>query len=367
MFLMKSNAPYMIKMTPFISVTLRLFNCSLILKDYSKCYKILGIPNNSDQETVRRAFIELCKKYHPDSGKLSADSEKFHEIDSAYKTLQNKFAEERWNVDESIGEYGLYYDKKKNKTEEIKPKHTAPQHRQYLSYDGIGSGTPSQRQKQYVKYKTITAAQNVTNHQIKKITVADENSLLVKDKIQSKKIKTRYGMERLVEDLIQESMAKGHFDNLKGQGKPLSSTSSYNPYVDFVTHKLNEILIENGFAPEWINLNKEITDEINSIKNTLIKERKNLGPYPLNYKEEFKWKEIINNLQTWVKNLNQKINKFNLVVPILTKQKLYFNLEKESDDILKNNNNNNNLSEKDEEFLQKQNRLYVSYTWWWGG
>ena len=78
---MKSNAPYMmIKMTPFISVTLRLFNCSLILKDYSKCYKILGIPNNSDQETVRRAFIELCKKYHPDSGKLSADSEKFHEV-----------------------------------------------------------------------------------------------------------------------------------------------------------------------------------------------------------------------------------------------------------------------------------------------
>ena len=204
--------------------------------------------------------------------------------------------------------------------------HTAPQHRQYLSYDGIGSGTPSQRQKQYVKYKTITAAQNVTNHQIKKITVADENSLLVKDKIQSKKIKTRlklkffficyltlkqfnkknlnfirYGMERLVEDLIQESMAKGHFDNLKGQGKPLSSTSSYNPYVDFVTHKMNEILIENGFAPEWISLNKEITDEINSIKNTLIKERKNLGPYPLNYKEEFKWKEIINNLLIYIR------------------------------------------------------------------
>lgn len=52
----------------------------------------------------------------------------------------------------------------------------------------------------------------------------------------------RYGMDRLVEDLIQESMAKGDFDNLSGKGKPLSKKQDHhNPYVDLVTHKLNQV------------------------------------------------------------------------------------------------------------------------------
>lgn len=52
----------------------------------------------------------------------------------------------------------------------------------------------------------------------------------------------RYGMDRLVEDLIQESMAKGDFDNLSGKGKPLTTKQDHhNPYVDLVTHKLNQV------------------------------------------------------------------------------------------------------------------------------
>jgi len=61
-----------------------------------------------------------------------------------------------------------------------------------------------------------------------------------------------------VEDMIQESMAKGDFDNLSGTGKPLKCASAFNPYVDYTTHKMNQVLIENGFIPEWILLEKEI-------------------------------------------------------------------------------------------------------------
>lgn len=51
-------------------------------------------------------------------------------------------------------------------------------------------------------------------------------------------------MDRLVEDLIQESMARGDFDNLSGSGKPLSKRMDHhNPYVDLVTHKINQVLI----------------------------------------------------------------------------------------------------------------------------
>ena len=54
---------------------------------------------------------------------------------------------------------------------------------------------------------------------------------------------TKKQMERLVEDLIQEGMANGAFDNLAGAGKPLPERpSDFNPYMDFTTHKINQVL-----------------------------------------------------------------------------------------------------------------------------
>ena len=64
-------------------------------------------------------------------------------------------------------------------------------------------------------------------------------------------------LERMVEDLIQESMKRGDFNDLPGQGKPLTY-SEHNPFVDTTTHNLNKILVNNGFAPEWIMLQSDI-------------------------------------------------------------------------------------------------------------
>jgi hypothetical protein len=69
---------------------------------------------------------------------------------------------------------------------------------------------------------------------------------------------SRNSIERLVEDLIAESMARGDFDNLPGAGKPLDY-SHHNPLVDTHTHNLNKILINNGYVPEWVTLDREIT------------------------------------------------------------------------------------------------------------
>lgn len=51
--------------------------------------------------------------------------------------------------------------------------HTAPQHRQYLSYDGVGTGTPFQRQKQHRQARAIQAADNVMQHRIAKVTASE--------------------------------------------------------------------------------------------------------------------------------------------------------------------------------------------------
>lgn len=61
---------------------------------------MLGIPENSDQEEVRKAYLFLVKKFHPDSGNEQANVEKFQEIDSAFKILMNKITRERFNTEE---------------------------------------------------------------------------------------------------------------------------------------------------------------------------------------------------------------------------------------------------------------------------
>ena len=63
-----------------------------------------------------------------------------------------------------------------------------------------------------------------------------------RDRVKAQKTKNQ--MERLVEDLIQEGMANGAFDNLAGAGKPLPERPpDFNPYMDFTTHKMNQVLI----------------------------------------------------------------------------------------------------------------------------
>lgn len=54
------------------------------MEDY---YQILGVPENADDETIKKAFRELAKKYHPDRG---GDAEKFKKIVEAYRVLSDK-------------------------------------------------------------------------------------------------------------------------------------------------------------------------------------------------------------------------------------------------------------------------------------
>jgi DnaJ family protein C protein 28 len=62
-----------------------------------------------------------------------------------------------------------------------------------LNFDGIGVGTPAQREKQYQNYRANRAAANVFEHRINKVASAmgvDETAL-AKDTREAKKIKTR--------------------------------------------------------------------------------------------------------------------------------------------------------------------------------
>ncbi|MFT5513822.1 MAG: hypothetical protein ACI8SE_002233, partial [Bacteroidia bacterium] len=52
------------------------------------CYKILDVPNFSDDSVVRKSYIRLAKLHHPDVSKHS-DGERFKVISKAYDTLSD--------------------------------------------------------------------------------------------------------------------------------------------------------------------------------------------------------------------------------------------------------------------------------------
>lgn len=277
---------------------------------------MLGVEPNSDQNTVRRAYLDLVKKVHPDSHHPDANAEKFQEVDECFKFLMEKFAKGRRNIELDPNEDVQVFD----------IQHTAPQHRQFLSYGGFGIGSPYQREKQYQQIRAMKAQENVLEHRLQK-SAASEKDLIKKGGgtfFKRHAIKTKYGFDRVVEDLIQEAMGKGDFQNLSGIGKPLKSHQEHNPYVDFTTHKMNKILIENGFTPEWIMLSKEIRDEIDELKASLREERMYLE-FP---KHEHKWAEIVERQHECEKRINKKIDNFNLIVPILDKQMVHISLQK---------------------------------------
>ncbi|XP_063812542.1 dnaJ homolog subfamily C member 28 [Pseudophryne corroboree] len=286
-------------------------------RNIKDCYRLMNVSEDCSVDEIRDSYRTLAKKYHPDSGSTTADANMFVQIDEAYRELLTHLEREskkRQPLDDDEDE----------KTSNYK----MPQHRHYLSYEGVGYGTPSQRQRQYIQFRVDRASDQVLDFQKQKLERQyAENSMLARNVRQSKKVKITQAIERLVEDLIQESMAKGDFDNLRGKGKPLDKFS-YCPHIDPMTHNLNRILIDNGYLPEWIVLQKEIRETIDKLRNELVASRKKLGD-PMTYAKENQWTELCEHFKDDITKLNKKINDFNLVVPLLNRQMVHFNADKE--------------------------------------
>ncbi len=65
-------------------------------------YKILGIDVNASTEEIKRAYLELARKFHPDRNQDREDiGRRFAEVNEAYKTLSN--TDSRYAYDLELG------------------------------------------------------------------------------------------------------------------------------------------------------------------------------------------------------------------------------------------------------------------------
>jgi len=74
-------------------------------KDY---YKILGVPRNASEETIKKAYRKLAMQYHPDRnpGKEEWANAKFKEINEAYGVLGDPEKRRQYDQFGTVGDIG---------------------------------------------------------------------------------------------------------------------------------------------------------------------------------------------------------------------------------------------------------------------
>ena len=140
-----------------------------------------------------------------------------------------------------------------------------------------------------------------------------------------------------VSEQIEEAMERGEFRNLPGKGKPLKLDT--NPFLTPQARMANRLLKENGFAPRWIELEKEIKQEKAQLERLLINlkaRRKRLATliqqHPHRHEavsRSFKY-ELARGIARYsekLENLNRKIQRVNVLMPTRNRQYALINKE----------------------------------------
>lgn len=169
------------------------------------------------------------------------------------------------------------------------------------------------------------------NTKKKKTTILDRISAVI-DRVHDRKlaadirgrpnaVRSETDLINIVERRIWQSMEEGQFENLPGKGRPLDLDS--NPHADPAEDTLYRILSKNGFAPEWVELNKDIRLQITDWRKALRKvwARKSTDG-------GIKWKEESTKLQACLHDINNKVFRYNLIAPF-GRQMFGFKWEKE--------------------------------------
>lgn len=131
-----------------------------VSRKLADCYTLLGIADSKcDRQQLKSRYVELAKRFHPDTGENGGDSAKFQRVRDAY----------RYIVEQDFSQADREDLLESPQVRQFDIRHKAPQHRQYLEYGGVGSGTPSERLRQYQQHRVREASDTVGEHMTMKI------------------------------------------------------------------------------------------------------------------------------------------------------------------------------------------------------
>ncbi|MCL4870684.1 MAG: DUF1992 domain-containing protein [Anaerolineae bacterium] len=116
-------------------------------------------------------------------------------------------------------------------------------------------------------------------------------------------------LDDLIGGQIEEAMARGEFDNLRGRGKPFAWQE--NPFVDPSKERAYQLLKDNDYAPRWIEERKALLAAAPQLRATL--------------QQAYRYYQITQDIGYWQRQVerfkrdaaahNQKIRTYNLIAP----------------------------------------------------
>ena len=139
-----------------------------------------------------------------------------------------------------------------------------------------------------------------------------------------------------VDKQIQEAIDRGDFEDLPGKGK--RQALEENAYIPRKTWIVNQMITDNGFAPRWIEVDKEIRAERQQSGKLLrnIKRRRrhleaSIHAHPHKSDRvrrvfELERARALAAYESQLKGLNQKILRYYLTTPGRDRQKSMINL-----------------------------------------
>ncbi len=126
----------------------------------------------------------------------------------------------------------------------------------------------------------------------------------------------------LISHRIEEAMRNGAFDNLSNKGKPLPA--SHNPHVPEDRRMANDLLKNNGLAPQWIGDRNVMLHRIEAFRAKVCEASANYQrawhatATDVEKRQQIaeQWNEELLNWQTEIQRLNRRIEVVNLQQPI---------------------------------------------------
>lgn len=136
---------------------------------------------------------------------------------------------------------------------------------------------------------------------------------------------------------IQEAMERGDFKDLPGKGKPQQRDD--NPYISPAVRTVNQMLKDNGFAPRWIEVDKEIRVETENAEKLIEKLKGRRSRLEAQLRAQPLKRDAIRSVfglertraleayTAQLQQLNKKIQQWNLMMPLRDKQHPLHNLD----------------------------------------
>lgn len=178
-------------------------------------YGLLGVPYTANNEELKKAYLTLLKKYHPDvfDGNKKQAEDYAAKVNVAYSVLSS--SKDRLSYDKTIFpesySKNYYYDDNGNRVAIIKQTNRFLTEREYDSLPAFSFFNKSKLSEMFEFYRSLTPAQKIERKRHKKQRKIDLKQQKIKKKEQ-------YLQSRLLEKkqkINNEKIAKVEFEKSK--------------------------------------------------------------------------------------------------------------------------------------------------------